>query len=39
MGNAPEAVRAAADAVTERNDQDGAAIAIERYALDGAPEA
>ena len=39
MGNAPEAVRAAADAVTARNDQDGAAIAIERYALDGAPEA
>lgn len=39
MGNAPEAVRAAADAVTERNDRDGAAIAIERYALDGAPEA
>ena len=39
MGNAPEAVRAAADAVTARNDQDGAAIAIERYALDDAPEA
>lgn len=39
MGNAPEAVRAAANAVTERNDQDGAAIAIERYALNGVPEA
>ena len=33
MGNAPERIKAAADAVTERYDQDGAAIAIERFAL------
>lgn len=33
MGNAPEIVKAAADAVTETNVNDGAAIAIERYAL------
>lgn len=33
MGNAPEFIKAAADAVTERSDRDGAAIAIERYAL------
>ena len=33
MGNAPDFVKAAADAVTETNEHDGAAIAIERYAL------
>lgn len=33
MGNAPEAVKAAADAVTETNLNDGAAIAIEKYVL------
>ena len=33
MGNAPDFIKAAADAVTESNDLDGAAIAIERYAL------
>lgn len=33
MGNAPEEVKAAADAVTDTNGNDGAAIAIERYAL------
>lgn len=33
MGNAPDHVKAWADAVTERNDRDGAAIAIERYVL------
>ena len=33
MGNAPDFVRSAADAVTETNSNDGAAIAIERYAL------
>lgn len=33
MGNAPDFVKAAADAVTESNVNDGAAIAIERYAL------
>jgi Cof subfamily protein (haloacid dehalogenase superfamily) len=33
MGNAPEEIRACADAVTETNLNDGAAIAIERYAL------
>lgn len=33
MGNAPDFIKAAADAVTETNDHDGAAIAIERYAL------
>lgn len=33
MGNAPDFIKAAADAVTERSDRDGAAIAIERYAL------
>ena len=33
MGNAPEFIRAIADVVSERSDQDGAAIAIERYAL------
>lgn len=31
MGNAPDFIKAAADAVTARCDQDGAAIAIERY--------
>lgn len=34
MGNAPDHIRACADAVTEANDHDGAAIAIERYVLD-----
>ena len=33
MGNAPDFIKAVADAVTERYDQDGAAIAIERFAL------
>lgn len=33
MGNAPEHVKACADAVTEANDHDGAAIAIEKYVL------
>lgn len=33
MGNAPDFVKAAADAITETNENDGAAIAIERYAL------
>ena len=33
MGNAPDFIKAAADAVTERTENDGAAIAIERYAL------
>lgn len=33
MGNAPEFVKAAADVVTETNTDDGAAIAIETYAL------
>ena len=33
MGNAPDFVQAAADAVTECTESDGAAIAIERYAL------
>lgn len=33
MGNAPDFVKAAADATTETNENDGAAIAIERYAL------
>ena len=33
MGNAPEFIRELADAVTERSEHDGAAIAIERYAL------
>lgn len=33
MGNAPDFVKAAADAVTEANERDGAAIAIETYAL------
>lgn len=33
MGNAPDFVKAAADAVTETNEHDGAATAIERYAL------
>lgn len=33
MGNAPEFVKEAADAVTETNGRDGAAIAIETYAL------
>ena len=33
MGNAPDHIKAIADAVTETNDRDGAAIAIEKYAL------
>lgn len=33
MGNAPEEVKAAADGVSESNYRDGAAIAIEKYAL------
>lgn len=33
MGNAPDFIKAAADAVTESNENDGAAIAIERFAL------
>lgn len=33
MGNAPEGVRALADVITESNIMDGAAIAVERYAL------
>lgn len=33
MGNAPDFVKAAADVTTETNENDGAAIAIERYAL------
>lgn len=34
MGNAPDFIKLAADAVTETNEHDGAAIAIEQYALD-----
>ena len=33
MGNAPDHIKAIADAVTETNDRDGAAIAIETYCL------
>ena len=33
MGNAPDFIKAVADEVTERSDRDGAAIAIERFAL------
>lgn len=33
MGNAPEPVRQAAHAVTETNMDDGAALAIEKFAL------
>ena len=33
MGNAPAFVKAAADVTTETNENDGAAIAIETYAL------
>ena len=33
MGNAPDFIKQIADGVTERSDRDGAAIAIERYAL------
>lgn len=33
MGNAPDHVKAWADAVTDTNDNDGAAIAIERFVL------
>lgn len=35
MGNAPDFIKSAADAVTQTNTDDGAAIAIERYALSG----
>lgn len=34
MGNAPDFVKQAADVVTESNENDGAAIAIERYVLE-----
>ena len=34
MGNAPDFVKRIADEVTERSEKDGAAIAIERYALE-----
>ena len=33
MGNAPEFIKIASDAVTETNANDGAAIAIERFCL------
>ena len=33
MGNAPDFIKAIADGVSETNDHDGAAMAIERYAL------
>ena len=33
MGNAPDFIRAIADAVTDTNEQDGAAAAIEKYCL------
>ena len=33
MGNAPDFIKAVSDEVTESNEHDGAAIAIERYAL------
>lgn len=33
MGNAPDFIKAVADAVTESNANDGAAKAIERYVL------
>ena len=33
MGNAPDFIKAAADAVSAPNDQDGAALAIERFCL------
>ena len=33
MGNAPEHVRAQADAVTARNEEDGFALALEKYVL------
>ena len=33
MGNAPDFIKAVADGVSETNDHDGAAMAIERYAL------
>lgn len=35
MGNAPDAIKALADVVTDTNERDGAAIAIEQYALKG----
>lgn len=33
MGNAPDFIKSMADAITERSENDGAAIAIERFAL------
>ena len=33
MGNAPDFIKQIADGVSERSDRDGAAIAVERYAL------
>ena len=33
MGNAPDFIKQIADGISERSDRDGAAIAIERYAL------
>jgi hydroxymethylpyrimidine pyrophosphatase-like HAD family hydrolase len=39
MGQAPAAVRAAADAITLDNGSDGCAVAIERYVLGEAPPA
>ena len=33
MGNAPDFIKAIADAVTESNENDGAAVAIEKYCL------
>lgn len=39
MGHASEAVKAGANAVTASNTEDGAALAIERYALRGASSA
>ncbi len=37
MGNAPASVRAVADYVTASNDEDGVALAIERFVLNGRP--
>jgi Cof subfamily protein (haloacid dehalogenase superfamily) len=37
MGNAPEPVKAAAGAVTARCEEDGVALAIERYVLSASP--
>ncbi len=38
MGQAPDGVKAKADAVSTGNDQDGVAVAIDRYILGGIPE-